>query len=96
MANRNICLFNPLVFMVLHLMALIASADHRYRSYRWSVGFTREGGVMISTLPPVEEVGGPPGRNGVEMEKGIVCLERISWPAPNRSHRIKRTKQDQL
>ncbi len=51
--------------------------NHPYRRYRWSVGYHANGGVMISALPPEEEMGWTPWERWYKDSTGIVRKE--SW-----------------
>ena len=43
-----------------YLAPLGTITGHPYRRYRWSVGYHENGGIMISALPPEEELGWTP------------------------------------
>jgi len=59
-----------------YLIPLAQRVDHNYRQYRWSVGYHENGGIMISALPPEEELGWTPWERWYQ-DKGITQKE--SW-----------------
>jgi len=67
-----------------YLMPLTQKVDHNYRQYRWSVGYHDGGGVMISALPPEEELGWTPWERWFQDETGTVKKESwVMYPLKN-------------
>lgn len=60
-----------------YLTPLSTTNGHPYRRYRWSVSYHENGGVMISALPPEEEMGWTPWERWYKDEKGVTRKE--SW-----------------
>jgi hypothetical protein len=60
-----------------YLKPLVERVNHNYRRYRWSLGHHPEGGIMISAMPPEEEVGWTPWERWFRDSDGI--LRRESW-----------------
>jgi hypothetical protein len=60
-----------------YLAPLGSTAGHPYRRYRWSAGYHENGGVMISALPPEEEMGWTPWERWYKDEQGVTRKE--SW-----------------
>jgi len=60
-----------------YLAPLASRSNHSYRRYRWSVGYHSNGGVMISALPPEEEMGWTPWERWYKDDNGLVRKE--SW-----------------
>lgn len=61
----------------IYLAPLASTNNHSYRRYRWSVGYHTNGGVMISAMPPEEEMGWTPWERWYRDEKGLTHKE--SW-----------------
>lgn len=71
-----------------YLKPLAQRVDHNYRHYRWSVSYHKDGGIMISAMPPEEETGWTPWERWYKNAQGITSKE--SWvmyplknPTPN-------------
>ncbi|MFD2257865.1 hypothetical protein ACFSSA_14375 [Luteolibacter algae] len=60
-----------------HILPLARNPGHQYDRYRWSVGHADDGGIMISALPPEEEVGWTPWERWRKGEDGQCVHE--SW-----------------
>lgn len=60
-----------------YILPLATQTNHSYRRYRWSVGYHENGGIMISALPPEEELGWTPWERWYKDDKGVVRKE--SW-----------------
>lgn len=66
------------------LYPLATVAGHPYRRYRWSVGYHQNGSVMISALPPEEEMGWTPWERWYLDEKGRTRKDSwVLYPAKN-------------
>jgi len=60
-----------------YLKPLVQQVNHNYRRYRWSIGHHPEGEIMISAMPPEEEVGWTPWERWYRDKDGI--LRKESW-----------------
>lgn len=67
-----------------YLMPLAQRVDHNYRQYRWSVGYHENGGIMISALPPEEEMGWTPWERWYKDGNGQTRKESwVMYPLKN-------------
>lgn len=70
-----------------YLMPVVRDSNHSYRRYRWSVGHHENGGVMISALPPEEEVGWTPWERWYKDKNGLTRKETwVMYPLKNPGH----------
>ena len=68
----------------IYLTPLAFRPNHPYRRYRWSVGYHVNGGVMISALPPEEEMGWTPWERWYKDDKGMARKESwVMYPLKN-------------
>jgi hypothetical protein len=68
----------------IYLTPLAFRPNNPYRRYRWSVGYHVNGGVMISALPPEEEMGWTPWERWYKDDKGLVRKESwVMYPLKN-------------
>jgi len=67
-----------------YLSPLAEQISHPYRRYRWSVGYHEAGGIMISALPPEEEVGWTPWERWYKDDAGHTRKESwVMYPLKN-------------
>lgn len=70
-----------------YLLPIVQDTNHCYRRYRWSVGHHENGGVMISALPPEEEVGWTPWERWYKDKNGLTRKETwVMYPLKNPGH----------
>jgi hypothetical protein len=68
----------------LYLTPLALKTNHSYRRYRWSVGYHANGGIMISALPPEEEMGWTPWERWYKDTSGVTRKESwVMYPLKN-------------
>jgi hypothetical protein len=74
-----------------YLKPLAKSVHHSYRRYRWSVGYHEDGGIMISALPPEEEVGWTPWERWYKDKNGVTRKESwVMYPLKNPAKGVSR------
>ncbi len=67
-----------------YLKPLAQRVDHNYRQYRWSVGYHENGGILISALPPEEEIGWTPWERWYQDDHGDIRKESlVMYPLRN-------------
>jgi hypothetical protein len=82
MVKVNFFLFCISLFSNRYLMPLVTRVDHPYRSYRWSVGYAKEGWVMISAQPPMNRSDDQPWESWYTNGK-VPLLHHVHYTKPN-------------